>query len=228
MTEAEWLASDDTTKMWGCVPHPRSRRVASLFAVACVRATPAATSQPFLLTAAETIERVVDIDGWAEVDAHNEYAAKQCGDVELNTATHYWALATLRLTDETIDYYAMHVPFFMLKALEGSKIVPDLRCAYAGVLRDIAGKPMRDGRGKRMKKPIKLHPFPVLRESHLTSTVLALAQGIYESRDFSAMAILADALQDAGCDSAEILDHCRGPGPHVRGCWVVDLVLGKG
>jgi hypothetical protein len=39
--------------------------------------------------------------------------------------------------------------------------------------------------------------------------------------------ILADALQDAGCDNDRILDHCRGPGPHVRGCWVVDLVLGK-
>ena len=37
----------------------------------------------------------------------------------------------------------------------------------------------------------------------------------------------ADALQDAGCDNDDILDHCRGDGPHVRGCWVVDLVLGK-
>ncbi|MDY3562094.1 hypothetical protein R5W23_003540 [Gemmata sp. JC673] len=51
---------------------------------------------------------------------------------------------------------------------------------------------------------------------------------MYESRDFSAMPILADALQDAGCDRADILDHCRGPGQHVRGCWVVDLVLNKG
>ena len=50
---------------------------------------------------------------------------------------------------------------------------------------------------------------------------------MYASRDFSPMPILADALQDAGCDSADILDHCRGSGPHVRGCWVVDLVLGK-
>jgi hypothetical protein len=50
---------------------------------------------------------------------------------------------------------------------------------------------------------------------------------MYEARDFSAMPILADALQDAGCDNDDILDHCRGPGPHVRGCWVVDLVLGE-
>jgi hypothetical protein len=61
----------------------------------------------------------------------------------------------------------------------------------------------------------------------LTSDVLALAHGIYEERAFDRMPILADALQDAGCGYVNILDHCRGPGPHVRGCWVVDLVLGK-
>ncbi|AWM37517.1 hypothetical protein GobsT_45060 [Gemmata obscuriglobus] len=61
----------------------------------------------------------------------------------------------------------------------------------------------------------------------LTGTVVAIAADMYESRDFSAMPILADALQDAGCDRADILNHCRGPGPHVRGCWVVDLVLNK-
>jgi hypothetical protein len=60
-----------------------------------------------------------------------------------------------------------------------------------------------------------------------TDTAVALAQGMYDARGFSAMPILADALHDAGCDSAEILDHCRGPGPHVRGCFVVDLVLDK-
>ena len=61
-----------------------------------------------------------------------------------------------------------------------------------------------------------------------TTTAVQLAQGMYDSRDFAAMPILADALQDAGCEDADILDHCRGPGPHVRGCWVVDLVLDKG
>jgi hypothetical protein len=59
------------------------------------------------------------------------------------------------------------------------------------------------------------------------ATVLKLAQSIYDSRDFSLLPILADALEDAGCDNADILAHCRGPGPHVRGCWVVDLLLGK-
>jgi hypothetical protein len=46
--------------------------------------------------------------------------------------------------------------------------------------------------------------------------------------EFLLAPIIADALEDAGCDSADVLDHCRGSGPHVRGCWVVDLVLGKG
>jgi hypothetical protein len=80
------------------------------------------------------------------------------------------------------------------------------------LLRDIFGNPFR---------PVAIDP------AWLTSTVLALARQMYDSRDFSAMPILADALQDAGCDSADLLDHCRSDGPHVRGCWVVDLVLGR-
>jgi hypothetical protein len=60
-----------------------------------------------------------------------------------------------------------------------------------------------------------------------TSTVLALADGIYADRAFDRLPILADALEEAGCDSEAILAHCRDDGPHVRGCWVVDLLLGK-
>jgi hypothetical protein len=58
-----------------------------------------------------------------------------------------------------------------------------------------------------------------------TSTVLALAEGVYAERAFDRLPILADALRDAGCEDEQILDHCRGPGPHVRGCWVIDLLL---
>ena len=79
-------------------------------------------------------------------------------------------------------------------------------------LRDVVGNPFR---------PVAFAP------EWLTSDVLALARQMYESRDFGAMPILADALQDAGCDNTDVLNHCRGDGPHVRGCWVVDLVLGK-
>jgi hypothetical protein len=61
----------------------------------------------------------------------------------------------------------------------------------------------------------------------LTPAVAALAAQMYESRDFSPMPILVDALQEAGCDNEDILNHCRSGGVHVRGCWVVDLVLGK-
>jgi hypothetical protein len=61
-----------------------------------------------------------------------------------------------------------------------------------------------------------------------TDTAVALARQMYESRDFGAMPILADALQDAGCDSEEILSHCRdASAKHVRGCWMVDALLGK-
>jgi hypothetical protein len=58
-------------------------------------------------------------------------------------------------------------------------------------------------------------------------TVRRIAQTIYDERAFERMSILADALEDAGCDNADILAHCRGDGEHVRGCWVVDLLLGK-
>jgi hypothetical protein len=73
------------------------------------------------------------------------------------------------------------------------------------------------------KKPaVKLDP------EWRTSTVVALARGIYAERAFDRMPILADALQDAGCENKRILSHCRNARQvHVRGCWVVDLILGK-
>jgi hypothetical protein len=80
---------------------------------------------------------------------------------------------------------------------------------------------LRDVAGPTLFRPVTADP------AWLTSTVVSLAQGIYDERAFERMPILADALEDAGCTSAEILDHCRQPGEHVRGCWVVDLVLGK-
>ncbi|HJZ55412.1 MAG TPA: hypothetical protein VKE74_10660, partial [Gemmataceae bacterium] len=71
-------------------------------------------------------------------------------------------------------------------------------------------------------RPVAVDP------SWLASTVVTLAGGIDADRAFDRLPILADALQDAGCDNTDILNHCLGPGPHVRGCWVVDLMLGNG
>ncbi len=82
----------------------------------------------------------------------------------------------------------------------------------AELLRDIFGNPFRS---------VEFHL------EWFTSDVLALARGIYADRAFDRMPILADALQDAGCDDADILNHCREPREHARGCWVVDLLLGK-
>jgi hypothetical protein len=61
-----------------------------------------------------------------------------------------------------------------------------------------------------------------------TDDVLGLARAAYDDGAFARLPMLADALMDAGCDDEAILAHCRGPGPHARGCWVVDLALGKG
>ncbi|MBP3959834.1 hypothetical protein J8F10_31690 [Gemmata sp. G18] len=84
-----------------------------------------------------------------------------------------------------------------------------LACA---LLRDIFGNPFR---------PVSFST------AWRTSLTVSHARRIYEAYDFGLMPILADALQDAGCDNTDVLDHCRSEGPHVRGCWVVDLVLGK-
>jgi hypothetical protein len=69
--------------------------------------------------------------------------------------------------------------------------------------------------------------FPALANfSWQTTNAVTLAQTMYDSRDFTAMPLLADLLEEAGCP-AEVSAHCRGEGPHVRGCWVIDLLLGK-
>ncbi len=88
----------------------------------------------------------------------------------------------------------------------------ETRPRHAAILRDILGNPFR---------PVTVDP------AWKTSNVLGLAQAIYEERAFDRMPILADALEEAGCQNESLLSHCRLGGEHVRGCWVVDLLLGK-
>jgi hypothetical protein len=86
------------------------------------------------------------------------------------------------------------------------------RTVQVKLLRDIFGNPFR----------------PVAADlGWLTLKVVTQARTIYESREFDRMPQLADALKEAGCDNSDILNHCRQPGKHVRGCWPIDLLLGK-
>jgi hypothetical protein len=84
-----------------------------------------------------------------------------------------------------------------------------------GVLRDVFGNPFR---------PVSLEPSWLSWHGGLP---VSMARRLYDGRDLKDMPILADALEEAGCDWAEILGHLRGPGPHFRGCWAIDAVLGK-
>jgi hypothetical protein len=82
----------------------------------------------------------------------------------------------------------------------------------ASIFQDIVGNPFR----------------PVVFDARWrTADTVGLSRAIYEDRAFARLPLLADALMDAGCAEDRILDHCRSRGPHTRGCWVVDLVLGK-
>jgi hypothetical protein len=92
---------------------------------------------------------------------------------------------------------------------------PSEYVAQCRLLRDIAGNPFRSA------------SLDAAWLSWGDSTIRKLAQAIYSDRAFDRLPILADALEEAGCTHPDILEHCRGPGPHVRGCFVVDLVLRK-
>jgi len=85
------------------------------------------------------------------------------------------------------------------------------------LLRDIFGNPFRP-----------LSPVSSVWPTWNDGAVRKMAQVIYDDRAFDRLPLMADALEDAGCTDAAILAHCRGGGEHVRGCWVVDLLLGKG
>jgi hypothetical protein len=109
-----------------------------------------------------------------------------------------------------------------MSASQGRKPVeesPELQRDYCDLIRELFGNPFR---------PVRLDPV------WQAPTIIALAQGAYDNHilpagtlDTARLAVLADALEEAGCTDAELLGHLRGPGPHVRGCWVVDLLLGK-
>jgi hypothetical protein len=101
-----------------------------------------------------------------------------------------------------------------LEVVEGEAEWREERWAQASLVREVFGNPFR---------PVILAPsWPTWNGG----TAVKLARAIYDERAFDRLPVLADALEEAGCDHADLTAHCCGPGPHVRGCWAVDLLLG--
>jgi hypothetical protein len=216
MTEEEWFAFCDWRRMLAILGDRPTDRKLRLFAVAvCRRIAPGlllAPSWRALVVAEQLADGAISAEELASV---RERVSTLCLD---EAGRYSWEP----------PYYAAEAPLSCLhqaaryavrRAIQAAWLTsqPSRNVVWAGIttalLRDIFGNPFR---------PVAFSP------SWRTDTAIALARTMYESREFGAMPILADALQDAGCDNTDILSHCRdAKQAHVRGCWVVDLVLGK-
>lgn len=212
MTESEWLASDDPRVMlsylcgtdWADTSHEWDVRISdrklAMFAAGCAATGPNG--------AALYHEALDGWYTWAENPRRENFG------MSATDGAHYW------LGVKVGQHHAI-------------KVDADAKRQRAGILRDIIGNPFRP---VSLCGPIKgitqTEPVPgcsacngILAWSD--GTVRRMAQQMYDARNFDAMPILADALEYAGCTEAAILQHCRGTAPHVRGCWVIDLILGK-
>lgn len=220
MTEQEWLACEDPLDMLREPPASQAtERKLRLFACACCRRVWDHFS-PTNRENVELAERYADGCASASELEDREVSPRLCRDVDDPEPEPDFA-------DRGIPFWCDYAAWKVTEAL-GTCWVDDVcdttrriagrrsgvweEITQATLLRDVLGNPFRS---------------VALDSAWLTTTVTALAQAIYDDRDFDRMPILADALEDAGCTSQAILAHCRGPGLHVRGCWVVDLLLGK-
>jgi hypothetical protein len=214
MTEQEWLACQEPREILEFLEGMTSERKLRLFAVACSRSGWHLLTDDRSRRAIEVAERFADGDvpkgelrlAW---EAAGEVTPTDHGGAARHPAWHNahtasWMVAE---TGGRPSFGAWHA----------REIAGD--AAYMVLRRDVFGNPFR---------PVSLDP------AWRTPTVASLANAAYEEHslpsghlDAARLAILADALEEAGCTDRDILDHLRSPGPHVRGCWVVDLLLAK-
>jgi hypothetical protein len=223
MTEKDWVSAYNLIGLDLSRLAPKQFRKWRLFGVACCRRAMAVTPDERLESLAVGAEQFADgLLTWEEVKEirrvlplmRREFGRKPIilGRGMLATLEGL-SLATSKTHTATLGAArAVQAAFWTADANFGA-VCHQEEMEQVPLLRDIFGNPFR---------PVTFSP------SWRTDTAVALARTMYESRDFSAMPILADALQDAGCDNEDILAHCRDAQQiHVRGCWVVDLVLGK-
>ncbi len=216
MTEDRWQSCADPQAMLRhllrCRASPRKLR---LLSCACVRGA-------WRFLADESIRKVVEVseqyahgsrnarDVGAACMAAGRTAVKEKGDQALAARL---ALATA----ETVPQGVLETFRSVRRRESGIDLAfwDDQWRSYVGLLRDIFGDPFRR---------------PAVDPAWLTGknrVAARIALTIYRERRFAEVPVLADALEEAGCSDADILSHCRGPGPHVLGCWVLDLLLGK-
>jgi hypothetical protein len=214
MTDAEWSSCTDPGRMLRFLRLRQGYRKMYLFAVACCRRRwdllPEASRQ-----CVEVVERYADgLATLDEVEAARAAASEAANWARLGkdaARTYTLALAAVNATNPSPFEAARHAAMFSADRNQPGNDQADL-------LRDIAGNPFRPVRWKRSWLSWNDGVLP------------RLAQAAYDERhpesgvlDPTRFAILADALEDAGCTDRTILDHCRS-GEHVRGCWLLDLV----
>jgi hypothetical protein len=214
MTETEWLSASEPFRMLQVLIGNVSDRKLRLLGVAIARASWDRLEDERSRRAIEVAERFADhevdettlqsfVEGaWDVRDEMWDAGPENCDD-------RLWRAEAAALT---ASVYEWNGTFHRAGRIDDGYPFRIPEPAHCDLIRDIFGNPFR---------PIAIDP------AWFTSTAVAIAQGIYDDRAFDRLPILGDALQDAGCENADILAHCRSEGPHVRGCWVVDLVLGK-
>jgi hypothetical protein len=214
-TETDWVAYTDPQPMLSLLPETASARKQTLFACACCRRIWRLLTDARSRRAVEVMERYSD--GLAD-ESERERAGREA-------LAAYKAASgnAAEAADAAAHAFESEARFRPFRAMVCAKFAVGKRAGAAEaasqclLVRDIFGNPFR---------PIT--PEPAWR----TPAVVSLATAAYEERllpagtlDADRLAVLADALEEAGCDNADILSHLRGPGPHVRGCWVVDQLL---
>jgi hypothetical protein len=229
MTEAEWLACIDPTPMLAFLRGKASERRLRLFACACCRRVGHLLTDERSRRAVDTAARYADgIASAGELRTAISEAYEAASEALPAFAGHasdpVQAASLARYRAASSVYHASDygVGLAAEDAAAASSVSAWPVCQKAEqpaqclLLRCIFGNPFRHS-----------PPLPPAVLAWNGGTVRRIAEGIYQERSFNRLPILADALLDAGCDDEALIQHCRGAGPHVRGCWAVDLILGK-
>jgi hypothetical protein len=232
MTESEWLVCTDPTPMLEFLPGKASDRKLRLFAVESVRLVSNWLVHPNSRAAVEVSERVAEGISSRDMLAPIYRAAWEVLPLEPYSDLHVTAARAAGRTVQDQAYEAAILTknevVELCAEMEEAKVTSENEkyrvywigkaqgeTLLASCLRDVCGNPFR---------PRSIEPCWL---AWGDGTVVKLAKAIYDDRAFGRLPVLADTLEDAGCRDADILGHCRGPGPHVRGCWVVDLLTGR-